>query len=204
MTTATRKYTIDDILAKLQGVKKNGSGWMAFCPAHDDGYSHGYKEGQSLSVSEKDGKVLMKCFAGCQTADILHKLYVSQDEINHGSAQVRKAKHKSEGKIIQTYDYTDMHNDLLYQVVKYEPKGFKQRRPDGKGGWIYKLDGINTVPYHLYELWEGVATNKTIYIAEGEKDVDNLRGLDWLQPVILWALVNGRMNILNIWKMRPK
>ncbi|PKH47733.1 DNA primase, partial [Dehalococcoides mccartyi] len=32
MVIAIRKYTIDDILARLQGVKKNGSGYMACCP----------------------------------------------------------------------------------------------------------------------------------------------------------------------------
>ena len=38
--------------------RPTGDGWMTHCPAHDD-------EHPSLSVSEKNGKVLVKCFAGC-------------------------------------------------------------------------------------------------------------------------------------------
>jgi hypothetical protein len=37
------------------------------------------------------------------------------------------------------YDYTTLAGELLYQVVRYEhpteKKTFRQRRPDGKGGW---------------------------------------------------------------------
>jgi len=39
-------------------------------------------------------------------------------------------------KIVATYDYTDESGNLLFQVVRYDPKDFRQRRPDGKGGWI--------------------------------------------------------------------
>ena len=35
-----------------------------------------------------------------------------------------------------TYDYRAEHGDLLFQKVRDEPKGFRQRRPDGKGGWM--------------------------------------------------------------------
>lgn len=38
-------------------------------------------------------------------------------------------------RIVATYDYTDEAGTLLYQSVRYDPKDFKQRRPDGKGGW---------------------------------------------------------------------
>ena len=36
-------------------------------------------------------------------------------------------------KIVATYDYTDEGRRLLYQNVCFEPKDFRQRRPDGKG-----------------------------------------------------------------------
>jgi hypothetical protein len=38
--------------------------------------------------------------------------------------------------IVETYDYTDEAGKLLFQCVRYLPKAFGQRRPDGKGGWI--------------------------------------------------------------------
>ena len=72
------------------------------------------------------------------------------------------------------YDYVDEHGELLFQVARWRPKGFSQRRPDGKGGWIPKLDDTRRVLYRLPELLEAVAKEQTIFIAEGEKDVDAL------------------------------
>ncbi len=62
----------------------------------------------------------------------------------------RPAEAKPAGKqIVATYDYTDEDGELLYQAVRYEPKDFRQRRPDGKGGWIWTLDDVRIVPYRL-------------------------------------------------------
>ena len=49
------------------------------------------------------------------------------------------------------YDYLDADGALLYQTVRYEPKDFRQRRPDGKGGWTWK-GPERPVPYKLPEL----------------------------------------------------
>ena len=43
------------------------------------------------------------------------------------------------GTISASYDYRDEDNKLLFQVVRFEPKDFRQRRPDGNGGWTWKL-----------------------------------------------------------------
>lgn len=57
---------IDLILSRLDKVKAAGaSKWKACCPAHDD-------RDPSLSIREADdGKVLLHCWAGCFTADVL-------------------------------------------------------------------------------------------------------------------------------------
>ena len=77
-------------------------------------------------------------------------------------------------KIIATYDYTDKRENLLYQKVRYRPKSFQQRRPDGNGDYIYNLDDIKPVLYRLPELLEST-NGEYIFITEGEKDVDRLR-----------------------------
>src|SRR6516165_10140645 len=77
-------------------------------------------------------------------------------------------------KIVKTYDYRDEAGELLFQVVRFEPKDFRQRRPDGNGGWIWKLGDTRRVPYLLPELLEAVASERLIFIAEGEKAVDAL------------------------------
>jgi hypothetical protein len=73
-------------------------------------------------------------------------------------------------KIVAEYSYCDAAGRLLFQTVRYDPKDFRQRRPDGKGGWVWNLDGVKLVPYRLPE-WKDTAT---VYIVEGEKDADAL------------------------------
>jgi DNA primase len=56
--------TAAEVVERLDA-KKSGDSWIAVCPAHDD-------HDPSLSISEgKDGRVLLKCFAGCQFDAIL-------------------------------------------------------------------------------------------------------------------------------------
>ena len=80
-------------------------------------------------------------------------------------------------RIVKTYPYCDENGTLLFQVVRFEPKGFRQRRPDGRGGWIWNLQDTRRVPYLLPGLVKAVAAGETIYVPEGEKDVDNLRAI---------------------------
>ena len=75
----------------------------------------------------------------------------------------------------EAYDYRDAQGHLVYQVVRRFPKSFRQRRPDGRGGWIWNLDGVARVLYRLPELLKA-APHATIYIVEGEKDVDAMHG----------------------------
>ena len=56
------------VLDLLDGVRPGADGYTALCPAHDD-------TNPSLSVSERDdGKVLIKCFAGCDTQEVVEAL----------------------------------------------------------------------------------------------------------------------------------
>src|SRR5262249_13791853 len=77
--------------------------------------------------------------------------------------------------VIATYTYEDEHGHTLFQVVRYEPKDFRQRAPDGAGGWSWSLEGVRRVPYRLPELIETVASEHTVFVVEGEKDVEALR-----------------------------
>src|SRR5262245_10236105 len=79
--------------------------------------------------------------------------------------------------IIATYDYTDESSVLLFQVVRFAPKGFRQRRPNGTGGWTWRLGGTRRVLYRLPEVRDAVAGERPVIVVEGEKDADNLRGL---------------------------
>jgi putative DNA primase/helicase len=57
-----------EIIAKALDGHKTGGGWMARCPAHDDGKP-------SLSICDADnGKVLVRCHAGCDQEQVIANL----------------------------------------------------------------------------------------------------------------------------------
>lgn len=56
---------LEVLLSRLDGVRASGRGWVAKCPAHTD-------RSASLSLAEgRDGRALVKCFAGCEVLDVL-------------------------------------------------------------------------------------------------------------------------------------
>lgn len=90
-------------------------------------------------------------------------------------------------RILATYDYRDASGQLIYQVVRMEPKDFRQRHPcpDKSGDWVWNLGGsprlcscqkIGRLPYRLPELMEA-DPGATVFIPEGEKDTNRLRDL---------------------------
>jgi hypothetical protein len=79
-------------------------------------------------------------------------------------------------QIVATYDYRDEAGTLLFQVVRYELKDFRQRAPQPGGGWIWSTKNVRKVLYRLPELC-AAPLDATVYIVEGEKDVETLLGL---------------------------
>jgi hypothetical protein len=73
---------------------------------------------------------------------------------------------------VAAYDYRDEAGQLLFQTVRFDPKDFRQRRPDGNGGWIWNLRGVRFVLYRLPELLKH--SSETVFVCEGEKDVHAL------------------------------
>jgi hypothetical protein len=151
--------TIEEVLSKLKNVKRNSKGFTALCPIHSDTRN-------SLSISKGfEGKILLKCHAGCSFKKI-------QDALGIGSNYNGNINTNSR-RIVASYDYKDENGNLLYQAVRYEPKKFSQRRPNGNGGFIYNLEGVRRVLYRLPEILKA-DSSKAIFICEGEKDADQL------------------------------
>ena len=160
-------------IAQALGGHRTGSGWLAHCPAHDDQHP-------SLSITGNgDGKLLVHCHAGC-----------SQDEV---ITALRKLglwpEQKAKPQIVAVYPYHDESGELLYQVIRLEPKSFRVRQPDGKGGWLWNLNGTRLVPYRLPE----IIGAQQVFIVEGEKDADTIRS---------WGLV-GSTNPFGALKWQP-
>lgn len=67
---------VDLIISRLEKVKRTGaSQWMGCCPAHED-------RSPSLSVKDAgDGRILLKCFAGCETENVLGALGLTFEDV---------------------------------------------------------------------------------------------------------------------------
>jgi RecA-family ATPase len=91
-------------------------------------------------------------------------------------AVVQGADARPKGRVVATYDYRDDDGKLMYQVLRFEPKSFRQRRPDGNGGWIWSLSDVSRVLYRAPDLLK--FPSGTIFITEGEKDCDRLWSID--------------------------
>ena len=115
---------------------------------------------------------MLHCHAGCSLNDILKAAGLKATDIFPDEP-------KQERKIEAVYPYKNEKGDLLYEVIRYNPKGFSQRRPDGKG-YTYNLKGVKPVLYRLPEVLEAIKNEKTIFIVEGEKDVENLYKLGFI------------------------
>ena len=153
-----------NLLAQLKGVRKTEPDqWEALCPAHDDHHP-------SLSVREENGRTLLYCHAGCTTEAVVAALGLTMSDLFPESEKA------SQRQIVMKYPYKDEAGELLYEVVKTEPKGYYQQRPDGNGGWIRDLKGVRRVLYRLPELL-AAGPGATVFVVEGEKDADKLAGL---------------------------
>jgi KaiC/GvpD/RAD55 family RecA-like ATPase/5S rRNA maturation endonuclease (ribonuclease M5) len=139
---------------------------MAKCPVH----KNGQERNPSLSIENGNKGVLLKCFAGCEVAAICAAIGIVEAELfyNHGNGNGHQQR-----KIVAEYDYHDEFGGLLFQVVRFEPKDFRQRKPDANAidGWVWNLKGVDRVPFRLPQVIKAVKEQRTVYVAEGEKDV---------------------------------
>lgn len=167
-----------DVASRLGPLKPSGEGYLARCPAHDDG-----RPSLLVSVSPESGKVLFHCYAGCENVDILTAIDATPQMIDP-LREERRAEQPAEwnptpNPTAAVYDYLDEQGTLLFQVVRTTAKDFLQRRPDPakKSGWTWKLDNTRRVLYRLPQVLAALGEGRTVWIAEGEKDVHSLEAL---------------------------
>jgi len=148
--------TFSDIKARLQGVKSNSdTSLMALCPAHED-----HDPSLSISLSEDGKQILLHCFAGCNSEDVMDKLGLSMADL-----YTQQQKPRRKGIRTHTYEYHDAAGVLCYQKTRTDyddgDKGFFFEQPNGQKN----LKGAKSVPYNLPAVIEA----DTIYFVEGEK-----------------------------------
>lgn len=153
---------------------RSGNGYKTLCPAHDD-------HNPSLTISKNsEGKILLCCHAGCQYKEILAATGLTAtdlfpDKPNDYKYTPMKSKRTE-------YPYIDEHEIMLYTKVKTEDeyylnngkKNFHYERIDEYGNTVYNRKGCRNILYRLPELLKGITEGKTVFLVEGEKDVENL------------------------------
>ena len=182
----TNRDPVQELLARLSGVKKSRDGWMARCPAHDD-------KNPSLSVKRgDDGQAVVHCFAGCTPDAIVSAIGWQLADLfpsNDGSSPAPRRKVGSERKPTRTYATPDDVVDSLLQtpelhggkvtrhnytesfiVLRFDLPGGKSFRPIHRtdSGWVIG-DPPGKLP--LYRVAE-LPPDGPVSIVEGEKDCD--------------------------------
>lgn len=172
---------IDLILGKLNGVRGAGEQqWIACCPAHDD-------KRQSLTISVgEDDRVLLKCFAGCETEDVvsalglaMKDLYVTEKDdlpVPTPDFWVDGDKHQRH-KVVERYNYVDAHGKTLYVVCRTEDKYFPVWNPEIEK---FSMGKAERVLYRLNKVLPAAKSGGLIFLVEGEKDVHSLEGIGLL------------------------
>ena len=86
----TGSACLDKVLNRLDKVKSAGANkWKACCPAHDDKHP-------TLAISEtSQGIVLLKCWAGCSTKEIVSAIGLELRDLFPGDKQPRRGPSKA-------------------------------------------------------------------------------------------------------------
>lgn len=153
----------------------SATSYQVKCPAHSD-------EHASLTISEKDGKILMFCHAGCLTEEIVEAVGLTMADL--GNKPVQHWREKLEGfvkkPLIDYYHYKDEAGRYLFTKLRFrESDGSKairygtlDKQQDfmklGKGGEKGSL-------YNLPALLKAVKSGFPVYYVEGEKDVETMK-----------------------------
>jgi len=152
----------------------SGQEFQALCPFHDDSTP-------SFNFNGLTGQYY--CHGCGKKGDILHfysKINSLDTKGDFGKILKGIAKDfgisingKKKARLLKAYPYHDPDGKLLFEVCRMEPKDFRQRKPNGKGGWTWNLKGIEPVLYRLPH----VMNASEVIVVEGEKDADNLSKL---------------------------
>jgi hypothetical protein len=150
-----------------------GDEWQALCPFHEESKP-------SFNFNSQKGTYF--CHGCNKKGDALHfygKLHDLDTKADFGkilkgiASDFGISMEEKQSHIVKTYDYTDETGNLLFQVCRMDPKDFRQRHRNGNG-WVWNLKDVRRVLYRLPQVLQA----DEILVVEGEKDCDNLAGLD--------------------------
>lgn len=135
-----------DVLNRLEKVSQRGGQYKALCPAHDD-------KSPSLAVTEKDNKILLKCWSGCTTDEITHALGIELKDLFTDSGLSKDErrqykKQKSQKEYLQLFDHELM---VICQAVNTRLYTEEVRSEENKLRELVAARRIVNLIGHLYE-----------------------------------------------------
>ena len=179
------------VLSRVQGAKANGRGWLARCPAHDD-------RSPSLSIAQgDDGRVLLKCHAGCTHQAIAAALGLAERELfppSEGTApphapaprlfatarEAADAYRSTLGREAAWWQYRDAAGEPIGLVLRWNREdGSKTIRPAWRIGQRWAMTYPERRPLYALDRL-AAAPGARVFVGEGEKCAEMLSALGLL------------------------
>lgn len=151
--------TLDYLDHPTQEGERNRSLFDAACQFRDAGAPTAEAEARLLPCALRDG------LAEAEARRAIASAYQQPAREPARGTRTRQLRRE-----VCAYDYTDESGAVLFQVCRFVPKDFRQRRPDGDGGWTWNTSGVRRILYRLPQ----IKNAPEVWITEGEKDADNL------------------------------
>ncbi|MFU8789517.1 MAG: CHC2 zinc finger domain-containing protein [Methylobacter sp.] len=109
---------LNNLLSKLDKVKANGNGkWLACCPAHND-------KSPSLAIKEtEDGKILIHCFSGCSSAEVIGALGLEMSELMPDNPTYRKGVRPPKFNKYELFDRVTYEAIILSLAIRQLQRG---------------------------------------------------------------------------------
>jgi hypothetical protein len=165
---------VNRILERLGEYERRDGYYMVACPAHED-------TKPSLSVSEgDDGRVLLKCFAGCEVGPIVAALDLEMRDLFPSSTNGHRNGHKrAGGKPTATWYIRDAEGELQAVHVRFDRDGGKDClwRFPGASEWGLKGRKLPTLPLYGSEEVKEWPEDSPVVLVEGEKARDALASI---------------------------
>jgi len=173
--------------------------WLASCPVVDHGQGNGDRN-PSLSVTDADGKLLLKCHGGCSQHDVwaavrdlgllpqlsewVEPLNVRRLNGHHPAPRPPGQLPRSTGQVHLTgeWEYVDEHGSVLFVKQRFwtsdsKGKTYKLLRVLEDGTRQASMQGARVIPYRLSDVLEAKLQAKPVFLCEGEKAADALASI---------------------------
>lgn len=157
---------LSEFLALHENVRRSGDGFVMRCRAHED-------RENSLSAKHEDGKILVHCFAGCETESIVTAIgWTLKDLFLEPKASGVRLVRRPRSETIR-YEIKNPAGELVAiheRTPTANGKTYTWRRPDGSAG----LNGtpLDKMPLYLSHHVTSWDIDAPVVVTEGEGAAD--------------------------------